>query len=237
MTYKYISKPSDNSPELLSFFKMVVENPNIVLHLPKAVKWNVYGWNDFNRYFNTYASTNNFKIIENNYEIEVPKQSDVNNWETLNKIDTKQCYKILNKPNTGFVVTQGVDKHNPFITNMCANLEMIFNGVCGTHLYGGASTTHYNSSFKVHCDKTLNVILQLDGESKWTVYNEKGEEPMTENDESKLTPVYEEVLHPGDLLYIPALRFHKCVPRSRRLSLSFCCVPDIGQKVREIHAL
>lgn len=237
MKHIYTSETWENLPTLVAFYQKISEAPDTVLHMPGAVDFPVYTWADFNRYYNTYASTDNFEIIENTNKIEVPKQSNTTNWDTINKIDTKRCYEILNKPNTGFVVMQGVDKHSPFITNMCANLEMMFNGICSAHLYGGAADTHTNSSFTAHCDKTLNVILQLDGWSKWLVYDETGEEPVTSNDESKLTPVYEEVLHPGDLLYIPALRYHKCIPRSRRLSLSFCCIPDVGQKLREIHVL
>lgn len=232
----YVSRPEENSPELVKFFEAVHDNRDTVLHMPNAVTWPVYDWNDVNRHFNSYATKDNIEIIKDTNKISVPVQKDTNNWMPAGKIDRGECRKILNEPNTGFVFIQGCDYHSPFIANMCANLEMIFNGVAGAHVYGGVSETYNNSSFAIHWDKTLNVILQLDGESHWTVYDESGEEDKTIT-EDEATPVYSELLAPGDLLYIPAGRYHKCVPKSRRLSLSFCCIPNRGQVVRELHVL
>lgn len=229
MKHIYTSKLEENTPALVAFFEKIKDTPDTVLHIPAAVDYPVYTWADFNRYYNTYASTDNFEIIKDSKKIKVPSDQNMNSWVTLNKIDTAKCTEILNQPNTGFVVTKGIDKHSPFTTNICANLEMMFNGVCGAHLYGGASDNEPNSSFPVHKDSTLNVIFQLDGESHWTVYNG--------DNKDNLTIVYSELLTPGDLLYIPKGMYHMCKPKSKRLSISFCCIPDIGQTLREVHVI
>lgn len=232
--FTYYSNYKDSAPELIAFFEQLDRNKDTVLHMPGVVTWPVYQWSDLNRFFNTYASTDNFEIIKDQIKIDdVPKDPAVHNWNTRNKIDRKKCRGLLNQPNTGFVITQGIDYHNPFTAGMCANLETLFNGICGAHVYGGVSETFSNGSFPAHADKTVNVILQTEGESHWTVYNES----KSYKEEENLTINYSELLKPGDLLYIPKGRYHKCSPKSRRLSISFCCVPDEGQIIRSIEVL
>ena len=79
------------------------------------------------------------------------------------------------------------------------------------------------------------LILQLDGISDWTVYaetwNGNPNEVICLNDDLlKKDLVY--TLHPGDVLYIPYRRYHKCIPRSKRLSASISA--DFGT-VRPSH--
>jgi ribosomal protein L16 Arg81 hydroxylase len=90
-----------------------------------------------------------------------------------------------------------------------------------TNIYGGLDST--SKSFRTHADSQYVLILQLDGVSDWTIFGEtwngNPSEVICTND-SILTVDFEYTLHPGDVLYIPYRRYHKCIPKSKRLSAS-----------------
>jgi hypothetical protein len=80
-----------------------------------------------------------------------------------------------------------------------------------------------NMCSRIHADSQYVLILQLDGESDWTIYGEtwngKSNEVVCVND-SILTVDFRYTLQPGDVCYIPYRRYHKCIPLSKRLSAS-----------------
>lgn len=111
--------------------------------------------------------------------------------------------------------------------------SQIQNRYVSTNIYGGLKNT--SKSFHAHADSQYVLILQLDGISDWTVYaetwNGNPNEVICLNDNLlKKDLVY--TLHPGDVLYIPYRRYHKCIPRSKRLSASISA--DFGT-VRPSH--
>ena len=69
------------------------------------------------------------------------------------------------------------------------------------HIY--YSPTIHAATFKEHMDNSINFIVQCEGYSRWTVHG------------------IEMLLEPQDVLYIPCRTTHRCIPLSRRLSLSF----------------
>lgn len=101
------------------------------------------------------------------------------------------------------------------------------------------------NGYGLHCDarETMGIfILQIEGNSEWKVYNNRlsslfdTEHPLHrkfvsnyENGElkdlfdNKMNLILEDVLRPGDLLYIPHRMYHHAVSKSRRISLSIPC--------------
>jgi hypothetical protein len=90
------------------------------------------------------------------------------------------------------------------------------------HLYG--SITETSKSFPAHNDLATNFIVQLEGQCEWVIYNETASYEEAYNyfilPEDKLTEETRVIVNPGDILYIPSGKYHKCIPLGKRLSLS-----------------
>tara|TARA_B100000902_G_scaffold70028_1_gene75812 strand:- start:2164 stop:2853 length:690 start_codon:yes stop_codon:yes gene_type:complete len=103
-------------------------------------------------------------------------------------------------------------------------VENIFNGQCAMHLYAGIGEC---SSFTVHEDTPSNFIIQVEGETQWTVYKNRCAEivkDFTIKDKpdiiDTLEVVIDTVLKPGDIIYIPPRTYHRAQPHGKRLSVS-----------------
>jgi ribosomal protein L16 Arg81 hydroxylase len=70
------------------------------------------------------------------------------------------------------------------------------------HVYAGLNET--SKSFGEHFDQSANFILQTEGKSRWVISN-----------------FLDVVMEPGDIVYIPKLYVHECIPLTKRISLSF----------------
>ena len=90
------------------------------------------------------------------------------------------------------------------------------------HLYGSISET--SKSFPAHNDLATNFIIQLEGQCEWIIYKETASYEEAYNyvilPEDRLTEETRVVVNPGDILYIPSGKYHKCIPLGKRLSLS-----------------
>ena len=103
-----------------------------------------------------------------------------------------------------------LERHIPALAALCSDVaaripERIYTGAIATTGHGGAA--------KLHHDPEDLLILQLEGSKRWLVYGApvtapfKGHivEPPLEAD-----PVFDEVLRPGDVLFLPAGYWHRC---------------------------
>ena len=82
-----------------------------------------------------------------------------------------------------------------------------------------------STSFRIHEDLAQNFILQVDGNTHWTVYNNRSSQLMGQEKYCPIPPedmdvAIDTVLTPGDMLYIPARCWHYAQPTEKRLSLS-----------------
>lgn len=97
------------------------------------------------------------------------------------------------------------------------------------HVYCGIKG---HGSFNIHEDLAMNFIIQVEGETEWTVYKNRASYmvPQTTNllisNEEYLDVAINVMLKPGDMLYIPARQYHCAKPKGKRLSLS---VPMIAR--------
>ena len=120
------------------------------------------------------------------------------------------------------------------------------------HLYAGIGEC---SSFRVHEDMPSNFIIQVEGETQWTVYKNKcsniidrtatyPEVELTYHGIEDMIPFLEKqvstLLVPGDILYIPARCYHQAHPHGKRLSVSIPMqhmIPHIKPIDRKYYAL
>lgn len=121
-----------------------------------------------------------------------------------------------------FFITTG-DNINCAMNQLCAEVEKKMNLSCQTHIYGGLSNS--SKSFPIHSDLPMNLILQMSGTSEWDVYKQTSAKPGR-LPEDQATSIINVIMEPGDLIFIPSLMFHRCVPRSKRFSIS---IPLIKQ--------
>jgi ribosomal protein L16 Arg81 hydroxylase len=70
------------------------------------------------------------------------------------------------------------------------------------HIYAGLNEV--SKSFGEHFDQSANFILQTEGKSRWVI-----------------SSFLDVVMEPGDVVYIPKLYVHECIPLTKRISLSF----------------
>tara|TARA_B100000902_G_scaffold315976_1_gene307188 strand:- start:368 stop:1060 length:693 start_codon:yes stop_codon:yes gene_type:complete len=103
-------------------------------------------------------------------------------------------------------------------------IETIFDGRSALQVYAGLKETH---SFRIHEDYTTNFIVQVEGETLWTVYKNrcamivKDRPIFLRGDTAEgLEIALQHRLKPGDMLYIPPRSYHHAEPDGKRLSVS-----------------
>lgn len=155
-------------------------------------------------------------ISSNGFKIEIPKVDSV--WYGIHS----DAHFINNQVRSGcgFIIQQ-YGRYNKLTNDLLCDVESNFYCVSDIHAYGGSKPTN---SFNAHCDETCNFIIQVEGSTPWTVYNESFSFISSPNfyfpSDSEITPDLQVELTPGDALYIPAWRYHKATPNTKRLSMS-----------------
>ena len=114
---------------------------------------------------------------------------------------------------------------------LLSKFESLFNVRSAIHVYCGLESSH---SFPIHNDYPSNFIIQIEGITKWQVFNNRSSTlfkagAVTETipgkviDKSLLDLAFEVELAPGDALYLPSRCFHAAYPSEKRISLSIPC--------------
>jgi hypothetical protein len=120
-----------------------------------------------------------------------------------------------------------LEYRNKYTSELLYEIEKNFDVVCDAHVYGGISTN--SKSFSPHVDIPSNFIVQVEGETLWRIYKNTAsdlfsqEEINSTSTRNDLELDFEVMMTPGDILYIPARRFHEAIPNGKRLSISIPC--------------
>lgn len=172
-----------------------------------------------------------------NYSIEAINCND----SSKIKIPTTRCYwipykeipvkrdlfNILEDGHT--IIIAEYSWHNENINALIRELEEKYDIGCDAHVY---CATQPSKSFNIHDDLPANIICQIEGKTRWKVYDNRSSHlhnVATLPSECKLNPdkyfttLIDDVLEPGDILYIPARQFHAAEPFEKRISLSIPC--------------
>jgi hypothetical protein len=173
----------------------------------------------------------NFDIIDShtNDKIKIPEYKKA--W-VFNKLvqDKKFLFEQLDLGHTLIINNYGF--YNTATNELLKLIETLFYTDAAMHVYCGLSGS---KSFKVHEDIPSNFILQIEGVTSWTVFENRastlvasGYRP-TDEEIQKFVPALTVDLHPGDLLYIPARTYHVAMPETKRLSISIPCWPKFNE--------
>lgn len=118
--------------------------------------------------------------------------------------------------------------YNNVISSLLNTIENIFDVNAAAHLYCGRKSG--SKSFNIHEDYPVNFICQIEGKTRWQVFNNRisylyrtgiMNNQLTEDMLDKEIDV---ILEPGDVLYIPSRAYHAAIPEDEsRISISIPC--------------
>ncbi len=115
--------------------------------------------------------------------------------------------------NGATLVVDAVDELYEPLTSLAESLELLFHEHIQINLYTG---WHTSPGFDLHWDDHDVIVLQLDGRKSWAVYGESRRLPLTRDLEKNITPpespIWQDTLTDGDLLYIPRGWWHVATP-------------------------
>lgn len=129
----------------------------------------------------------------------------------------------------GICYIRNCSRVNKYVNNICSVIEDNTNTPVDAHLYFSKSEES-KKSFGVHKDDAHNIIVQVQGESHWTVgskiYNDMDRNLQNFPKDDVIT--IDEILSPGDILFVPSQVYHKARSLSKRISISFPIPTDKG---------
>jgi hypothetical protein len=184
---------------------------NKIQHFEGVIDPSIISWEDVADYF----SVRTIKSVEliRTKKISIPKirlYQDVD--FILNEISTGASFCISKFFNVSYKTSVLWEQFCDWYPNLGVDF----------HLYGGLLPE--STSFPAHNDLANNYIIQFDGQCEWVIYKEQAsfEEAFNYNiiPEDRLTEERRIILNPGDIIYIPSGKYHKCIPLGKRLSLS-----------------
>src|SRR5439155_26715869 len=106
-----------------------------------------------------------------------------------------------------------IDELHAPLTHLAKSFEAFFRGGTKINIYAGWRALH---GLDLHRDNQEIFILQLDGRKRWLLYGYSVDGVDRIDLEKRSVPpagaVFDEILQPGDLLYIPRGCYHVAVP-------------------------
>ena len=170
-----------------------------------------------------------FELIDtNNKQIEIPTHEKL--WVWHKQVQEKSfLFEKINQGHT--LVILNYSYYNRKTIEFLKKIETLFYVRSAIHIYCGIGNS---CSFSIHEDFPANFIVQIEGKTRWKVFNNRCStlfrlgtlNGMVENhaiDENILDLCIDVELSPGDALYIPSRCFHAAYPSEKRISMSIPC--------------
>jgi ribosomal protein L16 Arg81 hydroxylase len=207
------------TPLLLKYNKPQVFN-NAISEVNSLVTWK-----DLETCMNNPVFYDFDMIDTNNIKVEIPKFEKP--W-VYNKLVPEKKF-LFNKLLSGYsLILLNYGFHNTGVNNLLDDIENILDVNAAAHVYYGLTNS---KSFPIHCDAPPNFIIQIEGTTKWKVYDTN-----VSHDVGLLNPAHEQSLNtviditltPGDIIFIPAKMYHCAYPDNKRISMSIPCWPNDG---------
>jgi hypothetical protein len=193
---------SNSLQNIRQILEEVKQNPTVPFYKPQAFAPDFLTWTDLERTINRPHGTT-IECIDSQG----------------GKLDGQTPLSVIKQhivKGNSFAIVTG-DDINQEMNQLCDMVEKVTGLWCETHIYGGLRSE--SRSFGIHADPPMNLILQMSGDCKWTVFQQVAFKPGGA-DESQVTKAFDVLMKPGDLIYVPALMYHWCQPLAKRFSIS-----------------
>ena len=179
-------------------------------------------WKDIEWTMNNTAQYQ-FEIINpNGIKVDVPSYNK--QWNKYNVQDKKFLFDKLHQGYGLINLDYGFYSKNTM--ELLKIFESMYSVHCAIHVYYGLQNA---KSFNIHEDIPSNFIIQVEGETRWKIFNNRitSMHPtgllLNNLKEKDLELQLDVILKPGDALYIPSRMYHCAYPEGKRLSMSIPC--------------
>lgn len=148
-------------------------------------------------------------------------------WTSEGKADIAKLEGCLDEGNS--VIITHIEPFIPPLAALCADIksrlkEQVYAGVIVTSGKDGA--------FKLHYDFEDLIIVQTEGTKRWQIYGPAVSNPIRgipKQSAPENAPIFDEVLEPGDILFVPAGNWHHCeAGPGRSVHLGIFILPPTG---------
>lgn len=172
----------------------------------------------------------NFELIskDDNNKIEIPKYSKSWVWDHTVQ-DKPFLFDNFNKGHGLVIMNYGF--YNRKTMELLNVFEQLFDVNAAIHVYCGLEDS---ASFPIHDDYPVNFIIQVEGKTRWKVFENRisylhrigtlnDRMPNRIINDNDLRVAIDVELEPGDALYIPSRCYHVAYPKGKRISMSIPC--------------
>jgi len=151
-----------------------------------------------------------FRLAKESVTVPHERWLTKNKADNTNKVDTPKVEEFL-ASGYSLVITP-VEKHVPVLNALCGYIR---SRVC-EQIKVGVIVTACGSegAFKIHFDPEDLIILQVEGTKRWRIFGPPVSNPVVgmlkQTPPPEDDPIFDEVLEPGDFLFLPAGNWHHC---------------------------
>jgi len=116
---------------------------------------------------------------------------------------------------------------NSKVNTICAQLDVFTNAASDAHMFFNLVNHNEEQGFGIHSDVSHNLIVQVEGSTRMEVWDIVDKDEIGNIKNIPTDPIIDVTLNPGDLVFVPKRYWHKATSKTKRLSISFPCQPDL----------
>ena len=199
----------------IEFIKCIKESKPA--HQKDAIK-NIFSWKEFESLINLrpFVSSSRLRLLSND-EYSWPNQA----WLTDVNTYPPSLLKNILKEKMGYF--RDCTRINSKINNMSKILDELTGCPTDAHIYFSVIENEIsNQGFGIHNDMSHNLIVQVEGNTRFEIWDIKPKSKSRVNvDSVDIPPIIDVLLSPGDIVYVPAYFLHRATSKTKRLSISF----------------
>ena len=150
-----------------------------------------------------------FRLARESVSVPAARWLARNNVDGSIKVDKVKLDEFMNQ---GFsLVVDHIDRHVPQLASLCSDIKR----ESGERSYAAVVvSTGTGGAFRLHYDPEDLIIVQAEGTKRWRIFGPPVLKPVIGGPKAtpppEESPILDEVLQPGDFLFVPAGNWHHC---------------------------